>query len=140
MPTLLSLMGMKEDIPLEVEGRDYSDSLLGKQDAARPAGALMMGTGATAAWEDGHEWRAFRTERYTYATYLCDNKELFFDNIQDPLQMNDLSKDPKYFDDMEMVKALMKEEMERVNDKFHPSSYYQKNWVENRIILKTKAD
>ncbi len=140
MPTLLSLMGMKEDVPSEVEGRDLSECILGVEGAQGPDGALMMGTGATAAWEDGHEWRAFRTKRYTYATYLSDKEELFFDNILDPLQMNNLAGDAEYADEMEKVKDLMKAEMKRVNDKFHPSSYYRDNWVENRIIYKTKAD
>jgi len=140
MPTLLSMMGMGDCIPEEVEGHDLSECILGDEKAYQPEGALMMGTGATAAWEDGHEWRAFRTKKYTYATYLVDGSELFFDNESDPLQMHDLSKDPAYKADFECVKALMHAEMERVNDKFHPSSYYQDNWVENRIIYKTKAD
>ncbi len=140
MPTLLSMMGMKEDIPSEVEGLDLSAAITDKEAENMPEGSLMMGTGATAKWEDGHEWRAYRTQRYTYATYLLDSQELFFDNISDPLQMNDLSKDPEYQDEMARVKALMHAEMERVNDKFHPSSYYEQNWVANRIIFKNKAD
>ena len=140
MPTLLSMMGMKEDIPAEVEGLDLSDAIFGKENAKEPEGALMMGTGATATWEDGHEWRAYRTKRYTYATYLDDGSELFFDNVKDPLQMNNLANNSEYAEEMARVKALMKTEMERVNDKFHPSSYYKDNWVENRIIYKNKAD
>jgi hypothetical protein len=30
--------------------------------------------------------------------------------------------------------------MARVNDKFHPVSYYRENWVEDRIIRRTRAD
>ena len=140
MPTLLSMMGMKEDIPAEVEGLDLSDAIFGKENAKEPEGALMMGTGATATWEDGHEWRAYRTKQFTYATYLDDGSELFFDNVKDPLQMNNLANNSEYAEEMARVKALMKTEMERVNDKFHPSSYYKDNWVENRIIYKNKAD
>lgn len=140
MPTLLSLMGMKSDIPAETEGRDLSGVLLGDKDAVRPAGALMMGTGATASWEDGHEWRAWRTERYTYATYLVDGKELLFDNVADPLQMHDLSQDPAYTEIKAELKYAMWSEMIRVGDKFHPSSYYKENWCVDRIIQKTKAD
>lgn len=140
MPTLLSMMGMKDDIPAEVEGRDLSDAVLGKAGAAEPEGALMMGTGATAAWEDGHEWRAYRTKKYTYATYYADGSELLFDNENDPLQMKNLAYEPEYFETKCAIRSMMFAEMNRVGDKFHPSSYYRDNWCEDRIILKTKAD
>ena len=140
MPTLLSMMGMKNFIPEEVEGRDCSDAIFGAENAVRPKGALMMGTGATAKWEDGHEWRAWRTEQYTYATYLKDGKELLFDNLNDPLQMNDLSDNPNYQEIKSQLKFDMWKEMIRVNDKFHPSSYYKNAWCIDRIIQKNKAD
>ncbi|MGN1409488.1 MAG: sulfatase-like hydrolase/transferase, partial [Eubacteriales bacterium] len=140
MPTLLSMMGMKDDIPDEVEGRDLSDAVLGKAGADEPDGALMMGTGATAAWEDGHEWRAYRTKKYTYATYYADGSELLFDNENDPLQMKNLAAEPEYFETKCAIRNMMFAEMNRVGDKFHPSSYYRDNWCEDRIILKTKAD
>ncbi len=140
MPTLLSLMGMQDDIPAEVEGKDLSAAILGKADADKPTGALMMGTGAVAMWEDGHEWRAYRTERFTYATYRVDGSEYLYDNLADPYQMTDLSKDPAYKDTLEQLKAQMYAEMARIGDKYHPSSYYEQNWVKDRIIQKTKAD
>jgi hypothetical protein len=34
----------------------------------------------------------------------------------------------------------MAAEMARVNDRFHPVGYYRENWVEDRIIRRTKAD
>ena len=43
--------------------------------------------GTTAAWVDGHEWRALRSKRYTYALYRADRSELLFDNQADPYQM-----------------------------------------------------
>lgn len=140
MPTLLAMMGMGDQIPAEVEGLDLSDAILGKEGANTPDGTLMMGTGATAKWEDGHEWRAWRTERYTYATYLVDGSELLFDNAADPLQMNDLAGDPAYAELKAQLKAAMYTEMERIGDKFHPSSYYRDNWTKDRIIFKNKAD
>lgn len=140
MPTLLSLMGMKDDIPAEVEGLDLSGVLLGEKNAKAPDGTLMMGTGATATWEDGHEWRAYRTERYTYATYLVDHSELLFDNINDPLQMKNLAADHEFSETKEKLRSAMYAEMERIGDKFHPSSYYRDNWTKDRIIYKNKAD
>ncbi len=140
MPTLLSMMGMKDDIPAEVEGHDLSAAILGEGGAYKPDGALMMGTGATAAWEDGHEWRAWRTNRYTYATYLVDGSELLFDHTADPLQMNDLSKNPAYAEVKAQLKYAMWSEMIRVGDRFHPSTYYRDTWCKDRIIQKVKAD
>ncbi len=139
MPTMLSLMGMKNDIPDEVEGLDLSEAILDKNSPKRPDGALMMGTGATAAWEDGHEWRAYRTNEYTYAVYLKDKHELLFNNKLDPLQMCDLSGVKDYEVVKAELKSKMQAEMERIGDRFRPSSYYRDNWVKDRIILKTSA-
>ena len=100
----------------------------------------MMGTGATADWGKGFEWRAFRTKRYTYAVYLADGEELLFDNLRDPLQMVNLAFDAGYGSVLADLKEKMTREMARVNDRFHPVSYYRENWVRDRIILKTKAD
>ena len=139
MPTLLTMMDLP--IPEAVEGRDLSATILGDEKAAQPTGALMMGTGATAKWEDGHEWRAFRTKQYTYAKYLADGQELLFDNIADPYQKENLIDNPAYADVLAQLKADMAAEMDRVNDHFYPSSYYEKNWVTpDRLITKWKAE
>lgn len=138
MPTLLSMCGL--EIPEEVEGRDLSAALCGEENAFKPDGALMMCTGATADWTEGVEWRAFRTEKYTYARFLSDGMELFFDNENDPLQMNNLAGRAEYAGEMAKVKGMMEAEMVRVNDQFHPVTYYKENWVVDRIIQKIKAD
>lgn len=136
MPTLLSLCGLQ--VPDEVEGRDLSATLLGKSGAPEPDGALMMGTGATADWSEGFEWRAFRTKRYTYAVYLRDGEEHLYDNLDDPLQMKNLACETKYTSVLTDLKNKMAAEMVRVNDRFHPVSYYHENWVEDRIIQRIK--
>ena len=99
-----------------------------------------MGTGATADWSEGHEWRAFRTKRYTYAVYRADGEEHLYDNLADPLQMKNLASDPAYADVLSALKESMAREMERVGDRFHPVTYYRENWVVDRIIRKIKAD
>ncbi len=138
MPTLLKMMELP--IPEEVEGRDLSDAIMGKDGAFKPDGALMMGTGATATFKEGFEWRAFRNGKYTYGTYLKDGAELLFDNENDLLQLHDLSQNAEYADVLNDLKAKMKAEMERVNDKFHPIAYYRDNWIVDRIIQRNKAD
>ena len=132
MPSLLTMMGLP--IPEEVEGTDLSRCIEGKADTQE--GALMMGTGPTAVFGDGYEWRAYRTRRHTYAVYLADGQEYLFDNEKDPKQMHNLIHDPAYEALAEKLKAKMYEKMEKIGDTFEKNSYYEKNWVCDRIILK----
>lgn len=134
MPTLLSLMGLP--VPEGVEGMNLSHCLSG-EDGPEPEAAFMMGTGAVADWEDGHEWRALRSKRYTYAIYRIDKKEFLFDNIEDPYQMNNLAGDPVYKEVLDYFRELLKNKMEELNDTFEASTWYRDNWTKDRIILRT---
>jgi arylsulfatase A-like enzyme len=133
MPTLLSMMELP--IPMEVEGSDYSSCIKGTQDTEE--GALMMGTGPTAIFGDGNEWRAYRTKQYTYAVYKVDGQELLFDNLADPYQMNNLIYNDEYNKVADNLKKQMWEKMSKIGDNFEKNSYYQENWVEDRIIKRT---
>lgn len=133
MPSLLSMMGLP--VPAEVEGKDLSACIEGMADTEE--GALMMCTGPTAVFGDGNEWRAYRTKRYTYAVFKADGMELLFDDQKDPLQLHDLMDDPCYAQVAADLKAKMYAEMERIGDTFENNSYYEKNWVENRLIMRT---
>ena len=84
MPTLLAALNLP--VPDEVEGFDFSPLFRGERLEGEPDAAFMQGMGATAIFEDGHEWRALRSKRYTYAAYLADGSELLFDNRSDPYQ------------------------------------------------------
>ena len=135
MPTLLSLMGLP--IPDAVEGSDLS-LYLRAENKTTDDGSLMMCTGPTADFEDGHEWRAYRTKRYTYAVYKADGKELLFDHIEDPYQMKDLSKEPAYCKVLEGLRERMWGKMRRIGDTFEKTSYYQTHWVDaERKIMRT---
>lgn len=147
MPSLLSLLGLP--IPEAVEGTDLSGRI---READEPAqappgvetslemeGALMMGTGPTAVWGDGYEWRAYRTRQYTYAVYRCDRQEFLFDNLADPYQLTNLAGDESRAAVREGLKAAMYSKMQAVGDTFEKNSYYRKNWVENRLILRAGA-
>lgn len=133
MPTLLSMMSLP--IPNEVEGKDKSKSIYGTE--SDEDGALMMCTGPTAIFGDGQEWRAFRTKRYTYAVFKSDGKEFLFDDWQDPYQMKNLICDPKYQEIASELKAQMYKKMHAINDNFQNNTWYEKNWIKDRIILKT---
>ena len=135
MPTLLGLAGAH--IPAEVEGVDLSHCAEGRAGPV-PEFAFLQNTGACAEWEDGHEWRALRTESHTYARYRVDGKEFLFDNMEDPYQMEDLSGDPAQTGLLADLRAKLAKRMASLNDGFEASSYYQRNWVsEDRIILRT---
>jgi arylsulfatase A-like enzyme len=136
MPTLLGLMGLP--IPAAVEGADLSRCLLGTCEDA-PEAAFLQGMGCTAAWEDGYEWRALRTQRYTYAVYLSDRSELLFDNRADPLQMHNLAGDPAHAAVLAELRGRLQQRMDALNDAFVPCTWYRDHWTEDRIILRTAA-
>jgi arylsulfatase A-like enzyme len=119
-----------------VEGIDLSYCILGRE-GPEPEAAFMMGTGAVADWEDGHEWRALRNKRYTYAIYRVDSKEFLFDNIEDPYQMKNLAEDPYYKEILEYFRSLLKRKMEELGNRFEASTWYRDNWTKDRIILRT---
>ncbi len=133
MPTLLSMMGLP--VPEEVEGHDLSRCVAGQEDTEE--GALMMCTGPTAAWGDGNEWRAYRTKKYLYAVYRADGAELFFDLERDPYEMENRIQDTDYAEAAGKMREAMYAAMKRIGDTFEANTYYQKNWVENRIIMHT---
>jgi arylsulfatase A-like enzyme len=135
MPTLLGLMDLP--IPRAAEGMDLSHCATGEP-GEEPAAAFMMCTGPTADWEDGNEWRALRDKQYTYAIYRVDRSELLFDNLADPYQTANLIDDPAHADVVEQFRALLKAQMDRLNDEFAPTSFYNGAWVdEDRLIQRT---
>ena len=134
MPTLLSLLNLP--IPGGVEGMDLSHCVI-DEPGPEPAAALMECTGATAAWEDGHEWRALRTKQYTYAIYRSDAEELLFDNAADPYQMVNLAQDPAHAGVMAEFREMLETRMAALSDGFEACTWYRDNWTEDRLILRT---
>jgi arylsulfatase A-like enzyme len=134
MPTLLGLAGL--EAPREVEGTDLSLRALGRP-GPEPEAALLQNTGACAAWEDGHEWRALRDRRWTYAKYRVDGRELLFDNAADPLQMIDLAGDPAHAATLGRLRRMLATRMEALNDTFPASTWYRDHWIEDRVIKRT---
>ena len=137
LPTLLDLMGL--EIPEGVQGQSLAGLITGR-DGREPAFQFMQGMGAVAAWGDGYEWRALRNKQYTYAKYLVDGMELLFDHEKDPYQMTNLIDDPAYAEVRDSMRAQMAAEMARINDTFEPASYYEKNWVVDRHIVRTATE
>lgn len=137
MPTLMGLLGITP--PDSAEGADLSHVARGE--AAReadPEASLMMGCGATAIWKDGYDWRAARDRRYTYATYLDDGSEYFFDRQTDPFETVNLAASPEHAAEKARLEGWMRAEMARINDAFHPSTWYEDHWTDgNRCVIRS---
>lgn len=135
MPTLLGLTQLP--IPAKVEGMDLSHCALDKP-GPEPEAAFMQNTGACAIWEDGYEWRALRSKRYTYAIYRKDRKELLFDNVADPYQMNNLVGNNDHESALNQFRSLLTQRMADLEDTFEASSYYRDHWVKDRVITRVR--
>ncbi len=131
MPTLLTLLGLP--VPEEVQGVSVADCIL--SGSTKENNCLMQGTGPTAMYGNGREWRALRTPQYTYATYRSDGSEYLFDNLADPYQMKNRIKDPGYADLKKALKDEMYGKMDRIGDHFESNRYYEHHWVKDRKIL-----
>ena len=93
MPTLLELLGVP--VPADVEGMSVAGLIRGT-DNREPEYAFLQNTGPCAIWGDGHEWRAVRDRKFTYAIFRLDGKEELYDNQSDPYQMNNLVQNDNY--------------------------------------------
>lgn len=72
--------------------------------------------------------RMARDERYKLIAYPVIKKELLYDLKNDPMEMVDLSEDPKYAKELERMRGLLDVEMKRMNDPMDlkdPKSSYQ---------------
>lgn len=139
MPTLLGLCGLGDRVPKAVEGMDLSHVAEGRP-GPEPEAALLMNTGACASWEDGHEWRALRDRRFTYAVYRGSDKlprrEMLFDNTADPYQMKNLIDAPEHKPTADRFREMLKDRMSDLNDTFPASTWYRGRWVdEDRSIV-----
>lgn len=134
MPTLLSMMDTR--CPTSIEGHDLSAHIL-RNTGVAPAMAHLQGMGATASWEDGHEWRAIRDHEYTYAIYKKDGKELLFHNRKDPWQMHDLADDKASAATLKHYRDASTAFRKEHNDEFHEASWYESRWTNDRNIVNT---
>lgn len=102
MPTLLSLSGLKNEIPNTVQGKDLSVFLKNKKTRNQaPEAVLYLRNGDGDKDKDGKVIsyfpvaRGIKTDRYTLAITIDKKKQikdiLFFDDKNDPYQMNSLS-------------------------------------------------
>jgi arylsulfatase A-like enzyme len=120
MPTLLRLAGLK--IPNTVEGRDLSGVVRqGREDSKHVA--LYLGVAPFARKDLNREYRALRTDRYTYVRAL-DGPWLLFDDERDPYQMNNLVGQPPSARLCRTLEKRLQAALKSIHDDFHPAAYY----------------
>lgn len=129
MPTLGTLLRL--DLPDDLEGMDLSHWALGKS-GPEPEAAFMQICGATAAWDDGHEWRALRSKQYTYAIYRVDRRELLFDHVADPYQQRNLAEDATYAAVLATFRSMLQHKMSALNDSFEACTWYRDHWTDGQ--------
>lgn len=89
-PTLLSLMGFKEDIPQEVQTMDWSKPLLSGQeqgDVAQPYYFVQYDQTSTG-------YRGLRTATHTFVVHATEgqiDEVILFDRAKDPYQMTNIA-------------------------------------------------
>ncbi len=91
MPTLLGFCGI--DVPNSIDGLDLSQ-VITSADPKEPVAAFAESNLTSPGNSPGSQWRALRTNRYTYAI-SADGPWLLFDNKKDPYQLDNLIDDPE---------------------------------------------
>lgn len=127
MPTVLGLSGIA--IPKTVEGRDFSDVLMGRVRAPENA-ALISCPSPFGQWtraRGGREYRGVRTERYTYARDL-NGPWLLFDNQTDPYQVNNLCSQPEHADLQRRLEKMLARKLKETHDDFLSGGDYIQKW------------
>ena len=98
---------------------------IGNNDAAKDKAAMIMQLSPFAGKFD--EYRGVYTSRYAYIRTL-EGPFRLFDNIVDPLQMNNLVGKPGYVEIQQKLEAQLQQELMKVGDEFKPRQYYIDKW------------
>ncbi|OHX64477.1 sulfatase family protein [Flammeovirga pacifica] len=124
LPSLLGLSGI--EVPHVIEGEDLSD-LIKKPNSEVDRAALVMNACPFGSNYKDHEYRAIRTKQYTYLRTLEGPKHLY-DNIADPLQVNNLINQPEVADVQMKLEEKLQSKLQKIGDEFKPRSYYMKKF------------
>ena len=114
-PSLLSLMGFKDEIPAEVQTFDLSASILSPentQDVVQPYYYVVPENLTTG-------YRGLRTKKYTFvvhATNAQTDEWILFDREQDPFQLNNIAPDQPEL--IKQFSSRLKDWLKKTNDPF----------------------
>lgn len=123
-PTLFGLVGLP--IPGTVEGEDLSSVIIDGIEKENRA-VLYMNLAPFEKGEYGREYRAVKTSKYTYVRSL-EGPWLLYDDIKDPLQMNNLILDPEFSDLVGSMDKKLQDKLREIDDDFRPAQTYIKEW------------
>ena len=127
MPTLLGLTGI--EVPKSVEGKDFSQILLGKKknDVTHTLISCVQPFGQWIRSKGGKEYRGLMTENYTYVRDL-KGPWLLFDRTKDPFQLNNLVGQPSLAAIQSKLDRDLLNELKIRKDEFLPGLDYVKKW------------
>jgi arylsulfatase A-like enzyme len=127
LPTILGLSGI--NIPVSVEGEDFSKELLAGEELSSEAALIMLPV-PFHEWQfsnGGREYRGIRTARYTYVKDL-QGPWLLYDNQTDPFQLRNLVNNPQYMGLQKELEAVLQAKLDERKDGFLPADDYMTQW------------
>ncbi|QUI25410.1 sulfatase [Vallitalea pronyensis] len=125
MPTLLGLAGLKESIPMDLDGTDYSEIFIKGEEAKieKPKSSLYI--------YDYPECqrKGVRTDRYTFVIERDEqgnmNKSYIFDNEADPYQMNNLDFEDLSHETLEFLKKELGYWLQKAGDQWYQDRVFE---------------
>ncbi len=124
LPTLLNLAGVA--VPDTVQGEDLSGLVRGQPEPDDRA-ALYMAVAPFAGRGFNKEYRAIRTNRYTYVLGL-EGPWLLFDDQNDPYQQDNLVGRPERAALRSELDSRLQAQLKKIGDDFRPAQYYIDAW------------
>lgn len=124
LPSLLGLTSIK--IPEGIEGEDLS-KLIKNPDPNADREALVMGVAPFGSNYKDPAYRAIKTKQYTYGR-TPDGPNMFFDNVNDPYQMNNLLGHPDFSEIQKDLDIKLNKALNKIGDEFKDKQYYLKKW------------
>jgi arylsulfatase A-like enzyme len=128
LPTLLGLSNIK--IPATVEGTDFSRVARGKTKAPDDQAALIqvpVPFHENSFLNGGREYRAVRTERYTYVRDLA-GPWMLYDNAKDPYQLKNLVNRPEFLAVQKKLELTLQKKLKEAKDDFLTADEYMTKW------------
>ncbi|MFK8059085.1 MAG: sulfatase [Polaribacter sp.] len=124
LPSLLVLTNL--EIPKDIEGENLSKLIKNPNpDADRVA--LIMGVAPFGANYKDPAYRVIKTKQYTYGR-TTKGANMFFDNLNDPYQLNNLLGNPEFTDLQKKLDNKLNVALEKIGDDFKDKHYYLKKW------------
>ena len=124
LPSLLSLSNI--EIPEGIEGENLAE-LMKKPDPNADRAALVMNVAPFGANFKDSPYRAIKTKQYTYAR-TPEGPSMFFDNVKDPYQMNNLLGNPELENIQKELDSKLNEKLAQIGDDFESRDYYLKKY------------